>query len=246
MPGMRLCHLIQPPHMETVVVLWTLRRMLRSPLVWLTWATSLAALPALVLLSPLGTVSASNGGGSIDVLLATALVGTVIGIEAGASLEPMTARLGQGRARLEGTVLVTAGLAAIAPTWLASTLLWPPSGHHLSIFFTGVALMALHASALGWLLGSLPIPHRSRSILLVFLAWPMAGWISPSSLPMAALAALIDVSHAARVDLGAATWSARIASVAPIMVLVGLRLAIQPTPSDTSCDTGSSATSTRT
>jgi hypothetical protein len=217
--------------MSTAVLSWTLRRVLRSPLAWLTWAVTAALVPVLELVSPIGlTTRAGRPGAWLgEVATAAALAGAVFGLEG----------LAGARGLLQRHAALARPVAGLAIAWTTAIFTFPGvlaaffflSAANLTIPVTdvvGVALTASHAAALAWLLALLPIPDGVRSILLVFLAWGLSGWISPAGLPTVALSTLVDVSHASRIDLRAVGWSARITAVAPIMLLVGACLLLRP------------------
>jgi hypothetical protein len=208
-----------------------LRRALRSPVAWLSWAASLAAFPLLELFSPIGLTTRAGRPGVwfVEVLTAVALVGAVFALEG----------LAGARGLLERHRAL-AGRAAAGWTVAAGVSIFTLPSLLLGVFFAlqgdvapwralaAAGLSLTHVAALAWLLALLPIPDGTRSFALFFLAWLVAGWIPAESLPTAALATLVDVSRPGRIDLSAATWSARIALLAPIIVLVGACLTIRP------------------
>lgn len=212
--------------MGTALVGWTLRRALRNPLGWLVWAASLAAPAALELFSPIGLTTRDGRPGAWfgEVLIATALAGAVFALEAWPSVRGLVARSDEARRAAAGWTTASFAVIFTAPCVVLSIIFHSERAPAL----LEAAAIAAHVAALAWLLALLPIPDGARSFGLVFLAWLLAGWISSESLPTAALSALVDVSRASRLDLRAATWSARIAVLAPIIVLVGVCLTIRP------------------
>lgn len=216
--------------MQTALASWTLRRALRSPVAWLTLAVSAAAFPLLELLSPIGLTTRGERPGAWlgEVLTATALVGAVFALEGLAGARDLFARHRAAGPSAAGWTIAIGIFIFTLPSLLLGLFFASASFEVPWRILASACLGATHVAALAWLLALLPIPDGVRSIALVFLAWLVPGWIPTESLPTAALVAMVDVSRPGRIDLSAATWSARIALLAPIIVLVGACLTIRP------------------